>query len=410
MATDQVRTSDPKLAAGYDSVINKIADTISNSPEIQQLAMAHPNAGADFGRALNIAGTAELGGDGETPAEKPATEEGTTTPPKEVANEDVTPPSGGEPALSPDIIASRLDDATPSYHKSMIGKYVMTADSLDEDGNLVKGSLTPRIASEGTGLNGLRPVTRSASETAAGTELKNVPDYPDNGTNLEKGLAVQKEISTEAENMRSGLQKEDQENPLDTESQRVKVNNIIKANLPPELQKLLGVLSPEHEAFLRGMYEKSGVPIPEGGIDVNLPNEKSVVPKTAANRYFQDVSDAASEYDGSREGLLDLRQKVDSLFDKHGGKYAFGTDSQNALAESHADIRDALNKELHDNVTDTDVKASLKKQTNLYRARDVLNAKAQAEDPTQFGRAQQKFPVLRILQRIFLRKGINSAI
>jgi hypothetical protein len=408
MATDQVRTSDPKLAAGYDSVINKIADTISNSPEIQQLAMAHPNAGADFGRALNIAGTAELGGDGETPAEKPATEEGTTTPPKEVANEDVTPPSGGEPALSPDIIASRIKDATPNLNEKMIGTNVMTPDTIDDEGNTVKGKITPRVAKEGTTSE--RPVTTSASEHAQGTELQNVPDYPDNGTALEKGLAVQKANVTEAENMRSGLQQEDQSNPLDTESEKIKEQTLVKSKLPDEVQKALGTLSPEDETMVRGMYEKAGIPVPEGGLDVRLPGEKTTLPKTAANAYFQDVSDAVDNYNGTREGKLDLRQKIDDAFDRHNGKYTHGSEAQNQLYEYHTGIRNAVNDDLHDSTTDTDTRASLKKQTNLYRAQETLFDKARAEDPTSFGRFMQRNPLLRYVQRQIIRRSIGSVL
>lgn len=55
MAVGQFAHDNPQLAAAYNDVIGKISDVVSNSKVVQSFAVAHPNAGADFQRALALA-------------------------------------------------------------------------------------------------------------------------------------------------------------------------------------------------------------------------------------------------------------------------------------------------------------------------------------------------------------------
>lgn len=295
---------------------------------------------------------------------------------------------------SADAVASRTADATPAYDKSMTNQNVKTP----------RGDIVPRV-NEGEGLTGKRTVTTSASEATSGKELENLSNYPDKGTNLQKLQAVGEGINAEAENMRGGLQAEDKANPLDTNAQKVKLENVVKQNLPKDIQEKLGILSSEDQQTLKGMQDKSGAPQPPNGkFDLTQPGDRINLPKTAANNYYTKVIKALDSYDGTREGTLNLRQTIDKAFKSEGGKYAYGSDSQNALQETHTAIRDALNEDLKSTTQNTDTQASLDKQTNLYRASDTLDAKAKVEATSEIGRFFQNHPLLhRLATRDFMR-------
>ncbi len=292
---------------------------------------------------------------------------------------------------SKDTVATRTADATPAYNKDLIGQNTKTP----------AGEIVPRV-NEGTGLTGKRTVNTSAAEAEQGKELANLPNYPDQGTALQKSLAVGKGISTEAENMRAGLQAEDKATPLNAKAEITKVQNLVKSNLPEEIHTKLGVVTPEEESMLKGMNAKIGQP--NASTDLTTPFDHTVLPKTATGRYYGKVLDAVREYNGTREGKLDLRQKIEKAYQSEGGKYAYGSDSHNALAETNADIRNGLNKDLADTTKNTDTKASLQKQTNLYRAKDTLEAKSRTEAASTIGRFFQNHPILhRLATRDFMR-------
>lgn len=295
-----------------------------------------------------------------------------------------------------DTLNSRIKDATPSYNKNMVGTNIM-----DKEGNI-----SPRIASEGKGMTGNRPVTTSIGEHAAGTELNNVPNYPDKGTDLEKSLATQKAISTEAEKMRSNLQAEDKTNPLDAKIEKTKVENLIKSNLPKEIQDKIGYIGKDSPLSKVGIKDNPQTPLNKA-LQEAMSSPEDNLPKTAAGRYYQKVLDAVKDYDGTREGKLDLRQSIDSTYKNARGKLAFGSDSQNALDETHSDIRDSINKDLKDSTQNTDTQKSLNKQSNLYNAKKVLDTKAQTEAPSKGGQFLQKHPVAKFVGRQLARRAVS---
>lgn len=284
-----------------------------------------------------------------------------------------TPEAENIPNSPEDTLASRTADATPAYHKNMVGTNIMAPDTVDAQGNVVKGQITPRLTPDATRstFESRVPVT-SASEAASAKELANVPNYPDNGTYLDKGLSVQKAISTEAEGMKASLEAEDVSNPLDTTKQQAQIKNLIQAHVSENVPNF---------------YEKG-------------------FPKTAAGRYYEAVYNAVDNYDGTRAGELDLRQTIDKEYNNARGKLAWGTDGQNALDEAHIDLRNDINNDLAKNSKSVDTQASLKKQSNLFRAKDVLDAKAQAESATAYGRLVQKYPMLGKTANILQRQGV----
>lgn len=52
--TEALRNEVPEGAQLYDTAVNKFADVIGGIPEVQQFAKNHPEAGADFGRIMNL--------------------------------------------------------------------------------------------------------------------------------------------------------------------------------------------------------------------------------------------------------------------------------------------------------------------------------------------------------------------
>lgn len=288
-------------------------------------------------------------------------------------------------------LSSRTTDATPSYNKEMQGQNVKTS----------SGEIVPR-ANEGEGLTGKRTVNTSASETQQGKTLSTIKDYPDNGTAMQKEQAIGRAVSTEAENMRSGLQVEDKQNPLDINAQKAKVSAMVKSQLPEDIQAKVGVHTPEDETMLKGMQEKIGAPQPSGGkFDLTAPGDKVIIPRSPAGNFYKNVLKSLSDFNGTREGMLDLRQNIDTAYESARGKLAWGSDGANEIDSVNKDIRNSLNQELGNTTQNTDVQNSLKTQTNLYRAKDTLVTKAQAEANSYLDRVFQNHPeITRLAKRV----------
>lgn len=423
-----------KAWQGLTSILNPVVDTLSGQSQgsteqanaqatkqaadkYNQWATVHPEAAKNLEALGNIgqAGLTVEGAEGAIEGAKAGIDSVTEPkiPTQSLQNiqasanptSEIPTKASTDTAKPEDTLSSRIQDATPEYNAKMVGKNVMTPDTTDAQGKVIKGQITPRIASEGKGLTGERPVTVSASEHASGTELNNIKDYPDKGTALDKMLSAQKANGNEAETMRSGLRAEDKATPLDTTAEKTKVADLVKSRLPKEIQDKIGYLSKDNPLSKLGVKDNPQTPLNKALQEMNASPEESL-PKTAAGRYYQKVLNAVKEYDGTREGKLNLRQTLDEAYKDARGKLAFGSDSQNALDETHSDIRDDVNKDLHSSTKNVDTQASLKKQTNLYRAMDVLQEKAQAEASTHYGKFVQEHPMAQKAVGILSRQGI----
>jgi len=289
-----------------------------------------------------------------------------------------------------DIAKMRLQDATPSYDKSMVTDraYVGEGENLQN---------MPRV-NEGKGLFGSgteRTVNPNNSEIAAGQELAKLKNYPDKGTALQKSQAIYDSIKQEAEGLRGSLQAEDKTAPLVKGAKEQIYKNIF--------DRMDGDARTAVITRGKGMeFEKAGLSEADAQA---LAGGKA--PRSALGKYGTDVADAMSEYNGTREGILDLRQKLDAIYEEYRGKHAWGTDTYNALDDMHKQIRDYLNQELHESTTNADVKASFERQKNLFRAKDVLDSKAQHEAVSDLGRIIQKHPSLGMIKNILMRQGIR---
>ena len=298
-------------------------------------------------------------------AETPLTE--TTPTPTETP---VTQPTDA-------TLQSRINDATPSY-KSVLKKgditgQIKTPDTVDAQGNTIPGEKINRV-DEGKGLLGNRKVNPTTFETANGTELNNVPNYPDKGTFLEKSQATQKAISTEATSYKAGLAAEDKANPLVTDVAKNQVYKNVFDNLNGDAR----------DAFLgkqNKLLSQAGQPIE--------------IPKSIVGRYGQDIAEATSKYDGTRLGLQTLKEDFETAYQDARGKSAYGTEQRNGIDEMNSALRDYLKKELSSSTKNTDVLASLDKQAKLYRANDVLQNKAEVEATSKFDRYLQAHPMIK---------------
>lgn len=300
----------------------------------------------------------------------------------------------------------RIADATPSVEQVHATEGGYTGNVKNPEGEIV------HRVNVGGGPLGNKTVVTSAAEAEQGKTLDSLKNYPDKGTPLQKSQAVSKGISVEAENMRSGLRAEDKSNPLDTNAEKLKVSQLVRENLPEDIQTKVGVNTPEENAMLKGMSENAGSPVPKGGnYDLRAPGEEPTFPKTAAGNYYKTVLQELNKFDGTREGKLNLRQAIDSAYENARGKLAWGSDSQNALDEVNRDIRNSLTKDLAESSTNTDVQSSLRTQTNLYRAKDTLDWKANQEGSNNLKTWMKQNPEkARILRHVLISAtGIGTA-
>lgn len=255
---------------------------------------------------------------------------------------------------------SFVKDATPSYSKKMIGE----SGIKNPD-----GTITPRVQ-EG-GIASGRKITPTSLEEQAGQQLSKVPDYPTNGTALEKYQAVQPELSARGKLLQQSLENE----------------HILR---PP--QQITKVVSDAVN---------------------DVPKESLLLQKSdpVIKNYMRVVKNAVTQNDGTLAGELKIRQAMDDAYENARGKLAYGSDKISALDDVHSAARDALNKDIIEHAIETDVKTHLKEQWDLYRAADVLRAKAEAESGTAIGRFIQRNPVTsKVLKAAGNAVGIGGAV
>ncbi len=127
----------------------------------------------------------------------------------------------------------------------------------------------------------------------------------------------------------------------------------------------------------------------------------------AAINYMRVVNNAVNNVDGTAEGVLDLRQALDKTYENTRGSSAFpdGSDKIAALDQVHTAARDALNKLLIDSAPNAQVRTSMKYQTALYNAMDILRTKASKEAGSVVGSLLQILNQHPILKKALLVAG-----
>lgn len=243
-----------------------------------------------------------------------------------------------------DIEKQAIKDTTPAYSKSLIGEPDITV--KNPDGTVTR---TPRIQ-EG-GLAKGRTITPTTAEIAAGKELAKIPNYPVNGTALEKLNTIEPQIAKEAQALQDSLENE----------------KILRP--PKEVAKV--VRTAINDAADNSVLLQKTDPI--------------------VKSYMQSANRIISQSDGTLAGELKVRQGLDDAYEAAGGKYG----NNKGLDQIHRAARNALTDDIEAKATNTEVKASLKRQSNLYNAKDVLQDKVKAEGGgSRFGQFTKAHPAL----------------
>lgn len=239
--------------------------------------------------------------------------------------------------------AAAIKDATPDYESMN-----PTQKAKLRTQSAVNG--VPRVQEGGT-VKG-RTVTPTKSEIAAGTELSNVKGYSPSMTNLEKSNLIQSEITNQAKTVRAGLAKE-------------------------------GIAVPPKEVL--GVVTRAINKIPDTSLLVSKADP-------VIKNYTRVVRNAITKAPGTMEGMLDVRQALDQAYNNARGGLAYNSDKLASIDEIHKAGRDALNNYITDKAKNTPYEASMKTQTNLYRALDEVGRRADREAGSSVGRFVQQHP------------------
>lgn len=123
----------------------------------------------------------------------------------------------------------------------------------------------------------------------------------------------------------------------------------------------------------------------------NLTNSPVIVgdAEKTAQKLIQAANKFIDENPGSGSGLLKARKDYD-VWVKSQKPKAFDAASENAFTVANREIRQAMNDLLDEKAIDLGVKESLKKQSALYSAMDVIAPKAAREADSAIGRAVQR--------------------
>ena len=112
--------------------------------------------------------------------------------------------------------------------------------------------------------------------------------------------------------------------------------------------------------------------------------------ETTATRVIDGMKKISAKNPMTASGLLQTRKDFDNWVRSLKGNGIFDPQRDSAASIAIQKIRQATNDFIESKVPDAKFKESLRKQSNLYRAMDNLEAKAAAESPNALARTWQK--------------------
>lgn len=257
--------------------------------------------------------------------------------------------------ITPEIrLQKAIEDATPNYETMTSSQKQKVLGQVSE-GGILKG----------------RQIKPNAFQQEAGAEVAKIPEYNPDATKLEKYQLVKSEVSKKGEELKNSLKNE----------------NIIvpKKEVTARVKQALG----------------------------EVPKDSLILQKSdpSIKNYLRVYNNAINKVDGNLDGVLELRKRLDSAYENARGGQAFGSEKIAALDEVHTAVRNKLTEYLIEKAKNTDVKASLRSQWNLYRALDELQIAAAKESGSKFGRLKQKFPVTnRVVQTGIRTAGLGAGL
>lgn len=366
-----------QIVGGVDAATKKIGDFIGQNKHLQDFVTSNPNAEEVIGNLIGIGSTIAAGKAG-APDGIPATKlgefadktlsdvKGKVTDTLSSASDKVKGMVTKDPQVEQATLEkSAINDATPSYHKSLIGEPGIK--ELDANGKPT-GKTIPRV-SEPDSKNpfAMRTVTSTPSEIAAGKELSKIEGYNPKGTSLEKYNSVVDGIS--------------------------KKSNAYRASLDSE-----NVVIPKKEMV--STVKKAVTEASQGS--VLLQKTDPIV-----KNYIRVATNAAEKVDGTLAGMDKLRLALDQAYEDAGGKYG----NNKGLDQIHRAARNSITKSMAEKAQSTQVKASLKEMENLYKASDVLKDKAQAEGGSKWEQFKKAHPIMtKTGGKIMNAVGIGEAV
>jgi hypothetical protein len=122
----------------------------------------------------------------------------------------------------------------------------------------------------------------------------------------------------------------------------------------------------------------------------DVPNESTLIARGDAPlaNYIRAAKASVADNDGTLSGVLQVRKDLDAAYENARGKLAYNSDKIAPLDQIHQEARNALNDYLASHAQNTDVKAALKSQSLLYKADDVIRAKAAKEGGSALDRVR----------------------
>jgi len=341
----KVHLMSPEQKAAYDQANSDFANSESGQ-NISRIA-------TDLAAGGNVAGTILGAGEGAAGLDRGinavktgagAVRTAATTAIKGTPEAQAAAQASAQVAAQKATLSDAISRATPDYESMNPTQKANLRTQSPVNG-------TPRVQ-ENSGVTGKRTVTPTAAEVTAGTELSKIPGYDPKATNLDiynKGHAA---IAQEAEALSNSAEGEKILVPA-----REMLSTVKKAvNAVPETSLVLSRADPIIKQYLR----------------------------VAEN--------AVKQSPGTLKGVLDVRKAMDGAYNAARGKLAFSPDKLSSLDEVHTAGRDALNQKAISSAKNTDVAASLQKQTNLYRALDEVGRRADKEAGNGLGRFMQQHP------------------
>lgn len=123
----------------------------------------------------------------------------------------------------------------------------------------------------------------------------------------------------------------------------------------------------------------SGIGLPDGSIDLDVLDDVLVGDaKKYAAKFLNKANEFIEESDGTALGLLKVRRKLDRWAEDNVGRN-YDPTVVSARNVAQKAVRDNLNTLVDESVPNAGVRASLKKQSQLYSASDALQAKMKSE-------------------------------
>lgn len=206
-------------------------------------------------------------------------------------------------------------------------------------------------------------------------ELMNVEEFDPNALHIDNANAVNNAIVKEAETLKGVLEKEN-----------VSLLTNERTDLPKTVDAFGGVLN--HQPINVPSANKFHDVLDKAVSAISSNETLSGNARATASRIASKMKEFVDANPQTTAGLLQARKDFDKwVKEARSGQKALEPDFENGLSAAARVVRDTTNDFISANTSSADVKASLAKQSALFRARDALEEKARKQAFTRGERA-----------------------